>query len=65
MEPIAAPAGTGEQGRPAPILPPMSPPQPSWKQDFKHEGAPPASEPSASVPETIVPPADAPEKKEE
>jgi small subunit ribosomal protein S3 len=65
MEPVAAPAGTGEQVRHAPILPPMSPPQPSWKQDFKHEGAPPASEPSASAPETIVPPSDAPDKKEE
>ena len=44
----------------APILPPLSPPQPAWKQEFKHE-APPAPAPSAteSTPEPV------PEKKEE
>ena len=44
----------------APILPPLSPPQPAWKQEFKHE-APQASAPSGaeSTPEPV------PEKKEE
>jgi hypothetical protein len=40
-----------------PILPPMAPPQPSWKQEFKpHEPA--AATPPEPAPET-------PEKKEE
>ncbi|MBZ5611749.1 MAG: 30S ribosomal protein S3 [Acidobacteriia bacterium] len=67
MEPSAASmqgAPSGESTRPAPILPPMSPPQPSWKQEFKHEPAP-VSPPVAATPETTEPPAETPEKKEE
>jgi len=30
--------------KPAPIIPPLAPPQPSWKQELKHEGEPTASE---------------------
>src|SRR5208282_4486720 len=47
MEPPVPPAGAGEQSRPAPILPPMSPPQPAWKQEFKPEVASHAPEPTA------------------
>lgn len=42
--PEMAPAG----GRTAPILPPLAPPQPSWKQDLKHEGPAPAERPEGS-----------------
>jgi small subunit ribosomal protein S3 len=59
MEPTPSSASTGEPSRPAPILPPMSPPQPSWKQEFKHEPAP------AATPEATEPAPEAPEKKEE
>ncbi len=53
-------ASSGEPSRPAPILPPMSPPQPSWKQEFKQEpaAAAPAPESTESAPE-------APGKKDE
>jgi len=53
VEPSAAP-------RSAPILPPLSPPQPSWKQEARHE-APPAAAPSENAAPTTPPPA----KKEE
>jgi small subunit ribosomal protein S3 len=62
-------------GRTAPILPPLSPPQPSWKQDFKHDtppiaappvaAAPPAAAPPAAAPENVTPAAEPPVKKEE
>jgi len=35
---------------PSPILPPMAPPQPSWKQESKPEGAEPAGPPAAPPP---------------
>jgi small subunit ribosomal protein S3 len=51
--PVAEPAGPAVQATPAdlpqparsggPILPPMTPPQPSWKQEMRHE--PPAPKP--------------------
>jgi small subunit ribosomal protein S3 len=53
-------APSGEASRPAPILPPMSPPQPSWKQEFKHEAPQPAATPAPA--EGGEP---TPEKKEE
>jgi len=34
--------------KPAPIIPPLAPPQPSWKQESKHEGEP-------AVPESAAP----------
>jgi len=37
--------------KPAPIIPPLAPPQPSWKQEMKHEGEPAASEPAAPAQE--------------
>jgi small subunit ribosomal protein S3 len=49
---LAAPSEQPQAAKP--ILPPMSPPQPSWKQEFKHE--------PAATPE---PAPEAPEKKEE
>jgi small subunit ribosomal protein S3 len=59
--PAAPPAGPGESGpvvqsappeltsasKPGPILPPLAPPQPSWKQELKHDNSVP-SEPGAS-----------------
>ncbi len=43
----------------------MSPPQPSWKQEFKHD-APPAGSPApAATPESVEPAPESPEKKEE
>jgi small subunit ribosomal protein S3 len=75
MEPPAASHGAPAEQAPtrssAPILPPLSPPQPSWKQEFKHEPAPSAAPPAATAPESAEPvpsaePApEAPEKKEE
>ena len=63
------PAGSPQQAAPgefpsvqrtAPILPPLSQPQPSWKQEFKPEAAPSAS------PEPAAPPApESTDKKEE
>ena len=57
MEPPAPamqPAPDFASGKPAPIIPPLAPPQPGWKQEMKHEGEPaapetgsPASEPEA------------------
>jgi small subunit ribosomal protein S3 len=42
-----APGEMPQAGRPmAPIIPPLSPPQPSWKQEMKHEG-PAAEEPKS------------------
>jgi small subunit ribosomal protein S3 len=56
----AEPAGSATQStpsdlssKPAPIIPPLAPPQPSWKQEFKQEGAPATVEPSAA-PETAA-----------
>jgi small subunit ribosomal protein S3 len=83
----AEPAGGAVQSTPAdlaaksnPIIPPLAPPQPSWKQEMKQETAPPAVEPvaspeSAAAPETAGAPEphaapaaenpDSPEGKEE
>jgi len=48
------------------IIPPLAPPQPTWKQEMKHESAPPASEASPSPEVSGEPPAEKPaEKKEE
>src|SRR6202167_2207925 len=48
-----APASQGApdlgSGKSAPIIPPLAPPQPSWKQEMKHESAPPAAEPPVSA----------------
>jgi small subunit ribosomal protein S3 len=73
MEPTVSSAPGSDQppaARTAPILPPLSPPQPSWKQDFKPESAPAAPPPAvppptAATPETTEPAPEAPEKKEE
>jgi small subunit ribosomal protein S3 len=46
----AAPPDLPPVGRTSPILPPLAPPQPSWKQEFKHEG-PAATEPADTKPE--------------
>ena len=48
--------------KPAPILPPLAPPQPSWKQEMRQDEV----TPSAAAPESAAPPAE-PEtgKKEE
>jgi small subunit ribosomal protein S3 len=64
----AEPAGGAVQSTPAdlaaksnPIIPPLAPPQPSWKQEMKHETAP-AAEPIAAPEATAAPePAGAPE----
>jgi small subunit ribosomal protein S3 len=54
-----APVSMPSAGRSAPILPPLAPPQPSWKQEFKHETPPtPSAEPGDTSSE---PP---PDKKE-
>ncbi len=67
--PQAEPASGAVQSTPAdssskpnPIIPPLAPPQPSWKQEMKHETAPPAAEPAAVPEATAAPqPGDAPE----
>jgi small subunit ribosomal protein S3 len=75
MQPPAAHEAPAEQPsatRSAPILPPLSQPQPSWKQEFKHEPAPaaaPAAAPPsvaapAAAPPAAAPPAAAPESAE-
>ena len=70
MEPTA-PASQGApdlgSGKSAPIIPPLAPPQPSWKQEMKHESAPPAAEPPVSAAPATTPEASEPasEKKEE
>jgi small subunit ribosomal protein S3 len=66
---------TDSSSKPNPIVPPLAPPQPSWKQEMKHETAPPAAEPvpepakaaepvkapeSTSAPEPIAAPTAAP-----
>ena len=52
--PIQSAPPETQGAKPAPILPPLAPPQPSWKQELKHEG-PAASESGGVAPE---PPAD-------
>jgi small subunit ribosomal protein S3 len=65
-------------GKSAPIIPPLAPPQPTWKQELKHESAPvestPAPEatspavtgPAVTGPAATAPVAETPaEKKEE
>ncbi len=44
-------------GRTTPILPPLAPPQPAWKQEIKQESAPPAPEPAAAPESAEAPPA--------
>jgi small subunit ribosomal protein S3 len=61
----AEPAGGAVQTTPAdlaaksnPIIPPLAPPQPSWKQEMKHETTPEATaapEPTAAVESTSAP----------
>jgi small subunit ribosomal protein S3 len=51
-----APPDLSSSARPAPILPPLAPPQPSWKQELKHDS--PASSESGASPE---PPPEKPE----
>jgi len=53
----SAPPELPSMTRSAPILPPLAPPQPSWKQEFKHESQPPA-ESTEPAPPTQPPPAD-------
>jgi len=43
----AAPPELPSVGRSSPILPPLAPPQPTWKQEFKQEG-PASTEPSGA-----------------
>jgi small subunit ribosomal protein S3 len=68
MEPTAPVVQTAPDlaiGKSAPIIPPLAPPQPTWKQEMKHESAPPAAETSA-VPEATSPASEPPvDKKEE
>jgi small subunit ribosomal protein S3 len=52
----AAPPDLSSASKPAPILPPLAPPQPSWKQELKHDNAAPSE--SSAPPE---PPKEKPE----
>ena len=38
----SAPPELGSTSKPAPILPPLAPPQPSWKQELKHDSSAPS-----------------------
>jgi small subunit ribosomal protein S3 len=38
----SAPPDLGPASKPAPILPPLAPPQPSWKQELKHDSSAPS-----------------------
>jgi small subunit ribosomal protein S3 len=62
-EPAPAHSASGEAppARTAPILPPLSPPQPSWKQEFKHDAPAAAPPATAAPPASTAPPAAAPE----
>ena len=51
----AAPPELSSAGRSAPILPPLAPPQPSWKQDFKPEPAPAENTEKSAEPSTEKP----------
>ena len=64
--PVTQTAPDLASGKSAPIIPPLAPPQPTWKQELKHESAPPAAE-SIAAPETTASPVNEPpaEKKEE
>src|SRR5712692_791957 len=60
--PQAEPAGGAVQSTPSdlsskpnPIVPPLAPPQPSWKQEIKHETAPPVPEPAAAAEPNVAP----------
>ena len=66
--PASQPAPDLGSGKSAPIIPPLAPPQPSWKQEMKHESAPPAAEPTPAAESTAPasePAADKSDKKEE
>ena len=52
----STPPDLSSASKPAPILPPLAPPQPSWKQELKHDSVAPAE--SAAPPE---PPQEKPE----
>ena len=52
----SAPPDLSSTAKPAPILPPLAPPQPSWKQELKHDSPAPAE--SGASPE---PPPEKPE----
>jgi len=52
----SAPPDLSSTSKPAPILPPLAPPQPSWKQELKHDS--PAPSESSAPPE---PPQEKPE----
>jgi small subunit ribosomal protein S3 len=52
----SAPPDLSSTAKPAPILPPLAPPQPSWKQELKHDS--PAPSESSAAPE---PPPEKPE----
>jgi small subunit ribosomal protein S3 len=61
-----APADLPQPARtPAPILPPMTPPSPAWKQELRQEAPRPASpapaSPEAASPEAVSPEAASPE----
>ena len=52
----SAPPDLSSTSKPAPILPPLAPPQPSWKQELKHDNVAPSE--SSTPPE---PPGEKPE----
>jgi small subunit ribosomal protein S3 len=57
-----APAELGS--KPSPIAPPLAPPQPSWKQEFKHDEPVPAAEPGAAPQSSEAAPEPPPAKEE-
>ena len=52
----SAPPDLSSTSKPAPILPPLAPPQPSWKQELKHDSPAPS--------ESVTPPEPPQEKPE-
>jgi small subunit ribosomal protein S3 len=52
----SAPPDLSSTAKPAPILPPLAPPQPSWKQELKHDSPAPS--------ESVASPEPPPEKPE-
>jgi small subunit ribosomal protein S3 len=61
--PVVQSAPTDVSGKPLPIAPPLAPPQPTWKQEFKHDEPAPAAEPSAT-PQSSEPVTPPPAKEE-
>jgi small subunit ribosomal protein S3 len=46
----SAPPDLSSTAKPAPILPPLAPPQPSWKQELKHDSPAPSESGASPVP---------------